>query len=60
MGEWYDTFYFLARTLAFSNSAINPIIYAGFNENFRKGMLCFTGKVQYNTNQCDVLSVFTG
>ena len=38
MGEWYDTFYFLARTLAFSNSAINPIIYAGFNENFRKGM----------------------
>ncbi|CAC5424216.1 NPFFR2 [Mytilus coruscus] len=43
MGEWYDTFYFLARTLAFSNSAINPIIYAGFNENFRKGIKSMCG-----------------
>ncbi|VDI23659.1 Hypothetical predicted protein [Mytilus galloprovincialis] len=43
MGKWYDTFYFLARTLAFSNSAINPIIYAGFNENFRKGIKSMCG-----------------
>ena len=35
--DWYFVLEFLAYTLAFSNSALNPIIYAGFNENFRSG-----------------------
>lgn len=35
--EWYIHFKFTAMLLAFSNSAFNPLIYAGFNENFRKG-----------------------
>ncbi|XP_062604218.1 QRFP-like peptide receptor isoform X2 [Saccostrea cucullata] len=34
--EWYIHLEFSARLLAFSNSAFNPLIYAGFNENFRK------------------------
>ncbi|XP_048763744.2 QRFP-like peptide receptor isoform X2 [Ostrea edulis] len=34
--EWYSHLEFSARLLAFSNSAFNPLIYAGFNENFRK------------------------
>lgn len=24
--------------MAYSNSALNPLIYTGFNENFKKGM----------------------
>lgn len=41
--EWYIHFKFTAMLLAFSNSAFNPLIYAGFNENFRKGLLNLLG-----------------
>ncbi|CAG5135912.1 unnamed protein product, partial [Candidula unifasciata] len=34
--EWYSRFSYFARYLAHSNSVINPIIYAGFNDNFKK------------------------
>ncbi|KAJ8319145.1 hypothetical protein KUTeg_004236 [Tegillarca granosa] len=34
--EWYEDFTFFAYFFALSNSAINPIIYTAFNENFRK------------------------
>ncbi|KAL3876766.1 hypothetical protein ACJMK2_034562, partial [Sinanodonta woodiana] len=37
LGASYLTFQFVCYTLAFSNSVFNPAIYAGFNENFRKG-----------------------
>ncbi|KAK2161217.1 hypothetical protein LSH36_120g16024 [Paralvinella palmiformis] len=33
---WYDDFNYFATFLAYSNSAINPIIYTCFNENYRK------------------------
>ncbi|XP_022313602.1 QRFP-like peptide receptor isoform X2 [Crassostrea virginica] len=36
LNDWYYHLLFAARLLAFSNSAFNPLIYAGFNENFRK------------------------
>lgn len=35
--DWYHTLDFGAILLLYSNAAINPIIYAGWNENFRKG-----------------------
>ncbi|XP_060084125.1 QRFP-like peptide receptor [Ylistrum balloti] len=38
MGPWYAKFTFFAKTFAFSNSAINPLVYAGFNDNFRQGI----------------------
>ncbi|XP_062604204.1 QRFP-like peptide receptor isoform X1 [Saccostrea cucullata] len=41
--EWYIHLEFSARLLAFSNSAFNPLIYAGFNENFRKGLFNLLG-----------------
>ncbi|XP_052781009.1 QRFP-like peptide receptor isoform X2 [Mya arenaria] len=41
--EWYGVLEFLAYTLAYANSAINPLIYAGFNENFRKGFRTLFG-----------------
>lgn len=37
--EGYEDFYYIAQVLAFSNSAINPLLYAGFNDNFRKGTI---------------------
>ncbi|KAL5018154.1 hypothetical protein ScPMuIL_003876, partial [Solemya velum] len=38
MGDWYYHLQFAACCMAFSNSAINPLVYAGFNENFKKGI----------------------
>ncbi|CAL1528677.1 unnamed protein product, partial [Lymnaea stagnalis] len=35
--EWYTPFEYFARYLAHFNSLINPFIYAGFNDNFKKG-----------------------
>ncbi|KAL4239893.1 hypothetical protein ACF0H5_000693 [Mactra antiquata] len=35
--EWYPTLDFGAVLLLYSNAAINPVIYAGLNDNFRKG-----------------------
>jgi len=37
LGEWYFTMQFLAGCFAYSNSALNPLIYAGFNKNFKQG-----------------------
>ncbi|XP_041364373.1 neuropeptide FF receptor 2-like, partial [Gigantopelta aegis] len=34
---WYNPVYFSAIMLMYTNSAINPIIYGGLNENFRNG-----------------------
>lgn len=39
LGEWYFTMQFLAGCFAYSNSALNPLIYAGFNKNFKQGNL---------------------
>lgn len=36
--EWFPTFSYYAFYLAYSNSALNPIIYGGFNNNFRQGL----------------------
>ncbi|XP_067672411.1 substance-P receptor-like [Haliotis asinina] len=38
MGDWYHKFEFAARYLAYCNSALNPLIYAGFNDNFKQGL----------------------
>ncbi|BFZ02706.1 hypothetical protein BsWGS_05745 [Bradybaena similaris] len=51
--EWYIRFSYFARFLAHANSAINPIIYAGFNDKFKKGFqnLCRGSerRSRYNT-----------
>ncbi|XP_033757176.1 QRFP-like peptide receptor [Pecten maximus] len=52
LAAWYKDFTFFAKLLAFSNSAMNPIIYAGFNNNFRKGFKIMFGcykKQRYTT-----------
>ncbi|XP_034314832.2 substance-P receptor isoform X1 [Magallana gigas] len=38
LDDWYYHFEFAAYTMAYSNSVLNPIIYAGFNENFKQGL----------------------
>ncbi|ESO84079.1 hypothetical protein LOTGIDRAFT_108319 [Lottia gigantea] len=40
--EWFINFQYFARYLAHTNSAVNPLIYAGFNDNFRKGKYHFS------------------
>ncbi|KAK3882556.1 hypothetical protein Pcinc_013067 [Petrolisthes cinctipes] len=37
--EWFSTMEFLAYFLAYSNSALNPIIYWGFSASFREGLV---------------------
>lgn len=51
LGEWYFTMQFLAGCFAYSNSALNPFIYAGFNKNFKKGVqgICFPASYQRTT-----------
>ncbi|XP_067142649.1 QRFP-like peptide receptor [Centruroides vittatus] len=36
--EWFNSFSYFAFYLAYSNSVLNPIIYGGFNNNFRQGL----------------------
>ena len=37
MPSWFNWVYFLVYLLAYSNSAINPIIYTGLNKLYTKG-----------------------
>ncbi|KAL8610551.1 hypothetical protein ACOMHN_060471 [Nucella lapillus] len=39
LAPWYQHFSYFARYLAHLNSAVNPLIYAGFNDNFQKEFL---------------------
>ena len=42
--DWYNPLYFVAVMLLYTNSALNPIIYSGLNENFKNSFksLCKT------------------
>ncbi|XP_037084466.1 allatostatin-A receptor-like [Pollicipes pollicipes] len=35
--SWFESVHFLAYFMAYSNSLWNPILYGGFNNNFRQG-----------------------
>ncbi|XP_042868473.1 substance-K receptor-like [Penaeus japonicus] len=37
--EWFPVAEYVAYFVAYSNSALNPIIYCGFNVNFRQGFM---------------------
>lgn len=37
--DWFPVMEFAAYFIAYSNSALNPIIYYGFNVNFRQGLV---------------------
>nr|WOA03697.1 CHH family candidate receptor A34beta2 [Carcinus maenas] len=39
VSEWLEKLEFTAYFVAHSNSALNPIIYCGFNANFRQGLV---------------------
>ncbi|GAB1605072.1 neuropeptide FF receptor 2-like [Argonauta hians] len=38
LGPWFDNLNYISLFIAYANSAINPFIYAGFNDNFKKGV----------------------
>ncbi|OWF50290.1 Substance-P receptor [Mizuhopecten yessoensis] len=37
LGDWFRDVQFSGYCMAYSNSALNPLIYAGFNANFKRG-----------------------
>ncbi|KAJ8318646.1 hypothetical protein KUTeg_003737 [Tegillarca granosa] len=37
LGDWFYDLKFAGSCMAYTNSALNPVIYAGFNENFKQG-----------------------
>ena len=37
LAAWVHHVKYAITSLAYYNSALNPILYAGFNENFRRG-----------------------
>ncbi|RWS06094.1 hypothetical protein B4U79_04879, partial [Dinothrombium tinctorium] len=37
--QWFIQASYCATFLAYSNSALNPVIYGGFNSTFRKAIL---------------------
>ncbi|KAG0697821.1 Tachykinin-like peptides receptor 99D [Chionoecetes opilio] len=37
--EWFSSLEFAAYFIAYSNSALNPILYCGFNASFRQGLV---------------------
>ncbi|KAK3091944.1 hypothetical protein FSP39_023889 [Pinctada imbricata] len=43
--EWYNPVYFAAVTLLYTNSALNPILYGGLNDNFRTGFKSIINKI---------------
>ncbi|KAG7160310.1 putative QRFP-like peptide receptor-like 2 [Homarus americanus] len=55
--EWFSEVEFAAYFVAYSNSALNPIIYCGFNANFRQGLVSLltcrhasTGRIYHRRN----------
>nr|AKQ63065.1 orphan G-protein coupled receptor 59 [Platynereis dumerilii] len=40
---WYGNFNYFANYIAYANSAFNPVIYTGFNENFKRGFKSLFG-----------------
>ncbi|XP_060084126.1 substance-P receptor-like [Ylistrum balloti] len=38
LGDWFQDLQFSGYCMAYSNSALNPLIYAGFNANFKRGL----------------------
>ncbi|ESO97830.1 hypothetical protein LOTGIDRAFT_152934 [Lottia gigantea] len=43
--DWYTPFYFSSIILMYTNTAANPIIYGGFNENFRNGFKVLVNRI---------------
>ncbi|XP_033749044.1 QRFP-like peptide receptor [Pecten maximus] len=52
---WYKPLNFAAVTLLYANSAINPMVYGGMNENFRKGLKDLISGIfnKHKTNRSD-------
>ncbi|CAC5402403.1 NPFFR2 [Mytilus coruscus] len=53
--DWYNPLYFIAVTLLYTNSALNPIIYSGLNENFMtsfRSLIKTVCKRKPKTNRC--------
>ncbi|XP_054715490.1 QRFP-like peptide receptor [Uloborus diversus] len=44
--HWFEGFSYFSMFLAYFNSALNPLLYGGFNKNFRQG-LCNVLKCSY-------------
>ncbi|RUS75241.1 hypothetical protein EGW08_017006, partial [Elysia chlorotica] len=52
--EYLETVRYIALYLAYACSAINPILYAGFNENFRRGFVeAFRCVIMQRRNRID-------
>ncbi|XP_023220961.1 cholecystokinin receptor type A-like [Centruroides sculpturatus] len=61
--EWFVNLNYFATFAAYSNSAINPVIYGGFNNNFRQAFLkllkCTYGEKNLKRPQCSRMTFST-
>ncbi|XP_066954359.1 substance-P receptor-like isoform X3 [Macrobrachium rosenbergii] len=64
--EWFSVVEFSAYFVAYSNSALNPIIYCGFNANFRQGLVSLltcrrssTGRIYHQRSNCKGMTIGT-
>ncbi|XP_057376357.1 QRFP-like peptide receptor [Daphnia carinata] len=57
--EWYDQVMFLVYSIAYTNSTLNPLLYGGLNQTYRKTLIrvLFRKCCKWRTNRSSAISM---